>query len=141
MITLRQVNINDAKNLLKWKNEQDTRNNSIVSTQPITLVNHMEWLKKTLADPNISFYIIDINGEPAGDVRLNYSDNETEISIRMDKKYRGMGLATQVIGMFHGHLIAKIVAHNIPSMRVFIANGYRPAKFLTEPVPHYIFEK
>lgn len=140
-LTLRKVTIDDAEDLLRWKNEEDTRKNSIVTDAVIDLFDHMEWLKKTLADPTVEFYIIKDGSQSVGDVRLNHGEKETEISIRMDKSCRGRGLATQVIAMFKSPLTAKIRVHNVASMRVFIANGYRPEEFIAEPAPYLIFRK
>lgn len=139
-LTLRKVEMTDAADLLRWKNEEDTRKNSIVTDAMIDLDDHIKWLTKTLADSTVEFYIILDDGERVGDVRLNHVE-ETEISIRMDKKCRGRGLATQVISMFKAPLLAKIRAHNVASMRVFITNGFRPDEYVEKPVPYYIFRK
>lgn len=141
MITLRKATIDDADMLLGWKNEEDTRKNSILTDAVIDLFDHTMWLRKTLADPAVDFNIILDDGKPVGDVRVNPWRDEREISIRMDKKCRGRGLATQVIALFRGPLVAKIRAHNVASMRVFIANGYRPEEYIEQPVPYYIFRK
>jgi RimJ/RimL family protein N-acetyltransferase len=142
-ITLRPATMDDAELLLRWKNEEDTRKNSIVTDEVIKMENHLKWLEATLLDWSTTFRIILLDGVPVGDVRtqIQLESNMQEISIRMDKQYRGMGLATQVIAMFNGPLLAKIRAHNIASMRVFIANGYRPEKFVDGPAPYYIFRK
>ena len=141
MITKRKVTLDDADMLLSWKNEEDTRKNSIVSDAKIDIVDHVHWLRKTLANPDIEFYIILDDNKAVGDVRINPWEGEREISIRMDKQYRGRGLATQIIALFRGPLVAKIRAHNVASMRVFIANGYRPEQFIDGPAPYYIFRK
>lgn len=143
MINLRKVTIEDAGNLLKWKNEEDTRKNSIVTGEMIKLEDHLVWLKKTLEDPSIDFWIIEDDGLPMGDLRLNHGRTETEISIRLDKASRGKGLATAVVGMVEcsNKLVAKIVAHNLASMRVFISNGYKPYEYIQGEVNYYIFKK
>ncbi len=151
MINLRKVTVEDAENLLKWKNEEDTRRNSIVTGEIIKLENHLEWLKKTLTDPTVQFWIIEDDGVPVGDLRLNHGETESEISIRLDKSCRGKGLATAVIGMVEcpKRLVAKIVAHNLASMRVFISNGYKPYEYicgkydpvLDKTINYYIFKK
>ena len=141
MITLRDVTMDDAEMLLRWKNEEDTRKNAILTDAMIAMDDHRKWLERTLADHTVQFQIILDDGEPVGDVRVNLWNGEREISIRMDKKCRGRGLATQVIALFRAPLVAKIRAHNIASMRVFIANGFRPEQYITDPVPYYIFRK
>lgn len=145
MITFRKATMDDAADLLKWKNEFDTRMNSIVTTDEIKGGPHLIWLANTLADRSVEFLIIELGGEAIGDLRLNHSEREIEVSIRMDKKFRGQGLATQVIGLItepgKKPLAAKIVAQNLASMRVFISNGYRPEEYVQGPVNYYVFKR
>lgn len=151
MITFRKVIMSDAEDLLRWKNEPDTRANSIVTDAIIELEGHLMWLEKTLADKTVEFYIIQLNGESIGDLRLNHGKKETEVSIRMDKRFRGKGLATHVIGLIEPGkvLVAKIRAHNLASMRVFYSNGFRPERayrlngeiVTAGPVDYYVFKK
>ena len=132
--------MDDADILLAWKNEEDTRKNSIVTQDIITRENHLSWLKECLSDSNRELNIILLDEAPVGDVRLD-KGNEIEISIRLDRKYRGKGLATAVIGMFPAPLIAKIVTRNLASMRVFISNGFKPYEYVQGKVAYYIFRK
>lgn len=136
-LNTRLVTIEDAEMLLGWKNEEDTRKNSIATDAVIEMVDHMSWLSKRLQDTPLNFWVILLDDEPVGDLRLEGQ----EISIRMDKKYRGMGLATQVIAMFSGPLVAKVRTHNIASMRVFLANGFRPIEHVDCNSPYLIFKK
>lgn len=147
-ITFRKATMDDALDLLKWKNELDTRMNSIVTDEEIKIDDHLIWLAKTLADRDVEFWIIEKDGEAIGDLRLNHRERESEISIRLDKRFRGKGVATEVIGMVNPgsipkgrRLVAKIRAHNIASMRSFIVNGFRPERFIESPVSYYVFKK
>jgi RimJ/RimL family protein N-acetyltransferase len=140
-LTFRPVTMDDAEMLLRWKNENDTRMNSIISQASIPIENHLKWLAGTLKDESVEFRIILLNGEPIGDLRLNHGQ-ETEVSIRLDKAYRGNGLATRVVGMVRDeNLMAKIVTHNLPSLRVFLANGYKLQEYVIGPVAYYILRK
>ncbi len=143
LITLRNVTMADAADLLKWKNEADTRRNSLLPEVVIEMKDHLVWLERTLSDPSVQFFIIEKDGRAVGDLRLNEGSDETEVSIRLDREFRGQGLATRVISMVpRGKpLMAKIVSHNIPSMRVFIANGYRPAEYCDTTPSYYVFRK
>ena len=162
---LRRVTMADAENLLKWKNEEDTRKNSIVTDAVIKIEDHLVWLEKTLNDPTVDFWIVEYDGQDMGDVRLNHGEEETEVSIRLDKSCRGKGLATDVIGIMSRlknykldpdlskvnckRLVAKITAHNLASMRVFITNGYKPYEYIRVPystltgrsIDYYIFKQ
>lgn len=146
---IRLATMEDAVDLLRFKNEADTRKNSIVSHDEIKMENHLVWLKQHIQDPDCELYVITNNGTPIGDVRFDHLGAEIEISIRMDKAYRGFGMATSIVG-FAGSimqantgktLVAKIVEGNVASMRVFIANGYRPEVYEKGETSYYIFKK
>jgi RimJ/RimL family protein N-acetyltransferase len=142
-LSFRKAQMGDAVDLLRWKNETDTRMNSIVTSDEIKLEDHLVWLEKTLSDPSVSLNIVEMDGRPIGDLRFNHVAQETEVSIRLEKACRGKGVATAVIGRIFGRgiLTAKIVGHNLASMRVFIANGYMPEEFIQGPVNYYVFKK
>jgi RimJ/RimL family protein N-acetyltransferase len=142
-LTLRKATMEDAALLLKWKNEPDTRSNSIVSQEEIQWESHLNWLEKTLKNGAVELSIIELDGRSIGDLRLDW-DGETEVSIRMDVAFRGKGVATKAVGMVNrkGPLKAKIVAHNLASMRVFLKNSYLPYELIRKsPVDYYIFRK
>lgn len=134
-LSFRAVTMEDAELLLSWKNEEDTRKNSIATDAVIQMEDHLKWLSERVLREE--FYIILLDDQAVGDVRLEGD----EISIRMDKKYRGMGLATQVIAQFPYANTAKIRTHNVASMRVFLANGFRPAEHVGGEAPYLIFKR
>lgn len=126
--------MDDAQMLLRWKNDPLTIKNSIVTDKLITMKNHLRWLRKHLGE--ISIIIVD--NTPVGDVRISNG----EIAIKLDIKYRGRGLGAEAIKLASRgkKLTAKIVKHNIPSMRVFIQNGYLPVGLRREgTVEYYVF--
>lgn len=115
----RTATMNDAKNLLKWKNQADTRKFTIATHDKIKMSDHLKWLKDNL-DSN---YII---GDNLGTVRLH----DNEIAIRIDTKHQGKGIAEQAIKHFRrGAMTAKIVEGNIKSMRLFIKCGFKPISY------------
>lgn len=126
--------MDDAQMLLRWKNDPLTIKNSIVTDKLITMKNHLRWLRKNLD----GIFIIIVDNTPVGDVRISGG----EIAIKLDIKYRGRGLGTEAIRLASKgkKLTAKIVKHNIPSMRVFIQNGYLPVSLRREgTVEYYVF--
>jgi RimJ/RimL family protein N-acetyltransferase len=137
MITLRPATIEDAKFLFDLKNDEDTRRNAIVTEDLILWENHLPWLEKRLEKPGMNIIMLD--EIPVGDVRFDYGD-ETEISIKLVPEFRGQGIARRVIGMCLGKLVAYIVDGNIPSMRTFLANGFKPVEYIKGKKNYYRFE-
>ncbi len=137
MITLRPATIEDAKFLFDLKNDPDTRKNAIVSEDLILWENHLPWLEKRLESPGMNIIMFD--DIPVGDVRFDYGE-ETEIGIRLVPEFRGQGIARRAISMCLGKLVANIVEGNVASMRTFLANGFKPVKYITGKKNYYRFE-
>lgn len=131
-IKLRLATMEDADFLLNLKNDEDVRKNSIVSHDLIEKENHIAWLTAKLNDPMTKLYVLCDNEEKYGDIRFDIAE-EIEVSIRICKEFRHMGIATRMVGagcdfiekVFNKRFIAKIVEGNIASMNVFIDNNFR----------------
>jgi len=119
MIHIRPAIIEDAKMLLKWKNDKTMRKFSIVTNKKIKMEDHMRWLKK-----NLKYIHIITDGENAvGDVRIK----NREIAVSVDGKYRRMGFGMGAVNYFKKHgMTAKIVDGNLPSLRLFLKCGFMP---------------
>jgi len=117
--------MHDADFLLKVKNDKDVRANSIVTHDKIKKRNHMKWLRERLSDGKTALFVIYKNGKMAGDVRFDCG-RETEISIRLLPQFRQKGIATAIVRTFsYPGMMAKVVEGNVPSMNVFVTNGYK----------------
>ena len=121
----------DADRMLAWKNYPETRRFAIVSHAIIKRKNHLEWLAK-----NIQFFRMVVEkGRVCGAVRVQ----GREVSIWIDRKFWGRGLATRVVKKVSKKgSVAKIVAGNIDSLRCFIKAGYLPVSFRDG---YYVFRK
>jgi RimJ/RimL family protein N-acetyltransferase len=117
MLFIRPAKIEDADNLLKWKNDPVMRKYSIVSNKAITKRSHIKWLEKNL--DNI-FILNDGTGD-IGDVRLD----EKYIAIKLAPEARGKGYGATAINHFkYPGVLAKIVDGNVASMKTFINCGF-----------------
>ena len=146
MLDTRLATVRDARLLLGWKNEEEVRRFSIVSREKIRYKDHLRWLREVLENPAVALYILTWNGKPCGDMRFSGGDTAIEVSVRIDRNFRNLGIASRAIPYLSKEilwggkpLIAKIVEGNIASMRTFIRCGYRPVEYRTVPVGHYIF--
>lgn len=126
-MTLRPMTMDDADFMLTLKNYPETRHFAIQSHDEIKKEDHYRWLKPRL----IFFQVVckEADGEPIGCVRVFGG----EISIWIDRKYWGLGVATAVIKEVadnsqydKGGLTAKVVDGNVASLRAFIKAGFLP---------------
>lgn len=117
--------------MLALKNDPDTRKFAIATHDEIKREDHYEWLREHY----YQFYIIErLRGESVGAVRLD----QGEISIWVDKAYRGLGIARRILTPdfildddFTGNeysLYARIVDGNVPSMIAFTKAGFVPTE-------------
>ena len=124
--------MSDATDLLRWKNDADTRRFSIIAKDEIRQADHLKWLGKTLQDPNVRLYMILKDGKPVGDIRFDIAD-QVEVSVRIDRPYRRQGIGSWALSTIAPRemadikkpFMAKIVDGNVPSMRIFTKNGFK----------------
>lgn len=131
MVSLKPMTMEDADKMLEWKNYIETRQFAILAHYEIKRADHIRWLKQNIH----YFQTIYYNGERSGAIRLQ----EKEVSIWVDRQFRGRGIAVKAIKrVSHKGFTAKIVAGNLASMRCFIKCGYEPISYQHG---YYIFKK
>ena len=97
MLKLRQVSAEDCRMLWECNNELEVRAVSF-SPEAISYERHVAWFESKLHDPGCYFYIAeDTNHEPVGQVRYQREGTEAEISISLDRKFRGKGYGSSLI--------------------------------------------
>ena len=133
---LRPMTIKDADFMLELKNYPETRMFAISSKKKILKRDHRKWLEKNIQHFKIIGNLIDNHGyEMRGVIRIQ----DNEISIWIDRKYWGFGVASDAINFLsYSGLIARIVDGNIGSMRAFINAGFKPIEHKNN---YYIFQK
>jgi GNAT superfamily N-acetyltransferase len=96
-IRLRPATGEDARNLWQWRNEPETRAASF-STEPIAYDDHVKWLATKLRDRDVFILIAIGQGEvEIGYVRLDVRGDAAEMSLSLDRAYRGRGLGASAI--------------------------------------------
>ena len=94
----------DSQLYFDWANDPDTRRQSF-NSDPISWEMHMAWFTRKLADPNALLLIFENEaGEPVGQVRFERTSvadqaDELIIGVSVDKRQRGKGLSSQLIGL------------------------------------------
>ncbi len=144
---LRPATENDEGLLLEWRNEPETRRQSLQQA-PVSPEQHRRWFRDRLARPSeCRIYIAEIEGSPAGQARIDVTGKgRGEISVAVAAGFRGSGLGPTLIAkateraaadLGAGSVTAVVKKENIASLRAFRAAGYgesRPAERDGEPV-------
>lgn len=124
----------DAARLLAWRNDPVVRAASF-DDRPIERADHVAWLERRLADPTVRLLIIEAEGAPVGQVRLDAdaAGRTAEVSIGLAAEARGRGLAVPVLQdacaiaaseLGADLVIARVKPGNAASLRAFAQAGF-----------------
>ena len=113
-IILRPATIGDARHLFEWRNDPETRMQSI-NTEGILWGKHLLWLKKSLASQSRKIIMEEIEGQPVGTVRLDITAPRSEISWIVAPSARGRGLGMFMVQKAVETLNCSLLAHIKPS--------------------------
>lgn len=129
-LILRKATMDDAELLLEWRNETQSRKNSIHS-EVIDFDHHIDWLKRTLKNDSIQIYIVMQADKAVGDLRLEYCDKTVEFSWSVDYRHRGQGLGKRILAKAIEaagpdiEKICRIKADNIASIKNAMSAGFK----------------
>ena len=116
----------------EWTNDELTRQNSF-SSELISFETHKNWFINKINSKNNSFYLfLDEEQKCVGQVRIEILDTETVIGISVDKNFRGLGLASEMIRaattdfkfLHKSDIIAYIKPENRASISSFLKVGF-----------------
>jgi RimJ/RimL family protein N-acetyltransferase len=134
MPVLRLAGPEDEQRLLDWRNERGVREASF-SSDEISPEEHHRWFADNLLDPGCALLIVEDDGRPVGQVRLERVGTDlAEISVALASDVRGRGvgrealrlaasMAPQLLGVTT--LKALVKEENEASLRAFRAAGFR----------------
>jgi RimJ/RimL family protein N-acetyltransferase len=126
---LRYAEITDFQTTYGWANNSEVRKFSF-NKNKITLKEHANWFFTTLENPKCEYYLLEVNGTPAGSIRFDIEEDEVaKISYLLDPNFTGKGLGTFLlkegvkflkknrpsIRKVYGHVFKK----NIGSIKIF----------------------
>ncbi|MER2998774.1 UDP-2,4-diacetamido-2,4,6-trideoxy-beta-L-altropyranose hydrolase [Pontibacter populi] len=95
-LALRHATIEDIKLVFDWNNDSEVRKHSF-NPEPILLENHIRWYKAKLEDASTTFYIAEIIGTPAAQIRFDVNADTATISYLISKGFRSKGLGHSVL--------------------------------------------
>ena len=106
---------------------------SATLTVPLPATEHAAWLAQTIARADRRLYVAELEGnEPIGTARLDREAGAWEVSITVEPKQRGRGIAMAVLAAIEREarsagvmtLTARIRANNARSVAAFKKAGY-----------------
>ena len=145
---LRKATMEDAKDVLRWRNDPVTRENSFTRDE-IDLDSHLTWFEKKLGQEECFMYILMADDEKVGNIRVDASEGVGEISYMVAPEHRGKGYGKKMIGLLEAELskdakdapihtlFGLTIKSNAASGKCFIANDYAG----TEEKDSYKFTK
>ena len=84
----------DVNLTFKWANSPDVRKFSF-NKDKISFQGHMIWYFDKLQSSNCEYYILEINGNPAGSIRFDIEENHfAKINYLLDPNFTGKGLGS-----------------------------------------------
>jgi RimJ/RimL family protein N-acetyltransferase len=128
-VTLRPATPEDSARLREWRNDPETVAASL-SGRGVEPAEHEAWLERVLADPAERLFVIEENGEPVGQLRLQRRGEGTlEVHIGLAASARGRGLGRRALELAWEQaggepLVARVLAGNERSLRAFAAAGF-----------------
>jgi L-amino acid N-acyltransferase YncA len=132
---LRRATIDDALDVLAWRNDPHTRAMSRDDAAVDRQV-HLDWFAGAVEDPSRLLLVGEADGRGVGMVRFDRAGDRWEVSINIAPDARGRGLGAALLGagleLFaetHAgvEVLAVIKPENATSLRLFEGLGFRPA--------------
>lgn len=132
-LVLRRAALEDEVLLLLWRNDPITRGVSF-SPDEISPEEHHQWFVRKLEDPGCALLIVECEGKPIGQVRLDRTaPGVAEISIGLAPDSRGRGLGREALGLSVSEasrlldvstVTARVKRDNRASLASFTAAGF-----------------
>jgi len=133
VLKLRRAEPVDEAFVLALRNESSTRASSF-STDEVGPEEHHRWFTRKLFDPDCALLIVEVDGIPVGQVRLDrVAQDIAEVSIGLAPEARGRGLGRESLRqavlearrlLFVTSLRALVKRQNAASLAAFAAAGF-----------------
>ncbi len=128
---LRKAQMEDALEVLRWRNDESTRKNSF-NHDEISEESHLNWFKTKLEDRKCFMFILEDDSKPVGSVRVDVVDETGEISYMIAPESRGKGYGNAALELLNMEkdieelraLVGFVDTTNTASAKCFEKNGY-----------------
>ena len=130
-VTLRPVTPADCQVIYQWQINPDIRRYAHETASP-SEIEHESWFARRLADPEGQYFVVELEGAPAGMLRLEpYSrtDGDWLISILIAPDCQRQGLGRASLDLAHAlwpvsTFVAEVLPENTASHHLFASAGY-----------------
>jgi RimJ/RimL family protein N-acetyltransferase len=132
-LNLRRTVDSDCETFWDWANDPEARAASFRS-KAISWEEHAKWFRAKMADPKAILYTAtNKDGGLVGEVRYQIEGKRAQLSISVDRRYRGRGLGQKLLTLatekvFQDSAIecidARIKPANTPSLKLFSSVGF-----------------
>lgn len=102
-LSLRNATMGDAMDIMKWRNDEQSRQNSF-NKDIIRIPEHLEWYKKRMGDENCHLFILEDDNVSAGYIRIDCDRDFGEISYIIAPEKRGQGLGKEILALLEKKL-------------------------------------
>lgn len=137
-VLLRPASEPDECLLLRWANDQSSRDNSFPQDL-IDRKSHHVWFTEKLLQPESEIFIAEMtDGMPVGQIRFDRQRNgDTLVDVSVDSDFRGLGIGAQIIvegrnaiqKIWPGvTIMAEVFDDNGPSKTSFLNAGFHKVK-------------
>lgn len=132
-VTIRMAVQADSDSILEISNDPKVRANSF-RNDAITPEEHALWFDRHIRDPKRPFYVLEVDGRVAGQVRFEPHGGEMRLSYSIAREFRGQGLATGLVAggcaamrrqLGPLDVVATTLRDNLRSQRVLELVGFR----------------
>lgn len=130
-IFLRGVISQDAEMLLRWRNDFETRRNSI-NTAAVSPEEHARWMHRVLVGDVHKVSVALDDDIPVGVIRLesDFKEKACDLSFTVAPEHRGRGYGSAIVaqalrGMGDVRVTAEVKIFNEASRRIFDKLGFR----------------
>jgi RimJ/RimL family protein N-acetyltransferase len=130
---IRAANLSDLQDIFEWRNDSFSRSMSL-SSESVSLNEHIDWYKRSLKNPHRKIYIGSINELKVGVARFDFDKDagKSEVSININPLLRGKGFGSTLLSKSisvhkksnNATLIATVKKENDSSLRIFSKCGF-----------------
>jgi UDP-2,4-diacetamido-2,4,6-trideoxy-beta-L-altropyranose hydrolase len=129
-LALRGILPQDASILLAWRNDPETRRNSI-NTGEISWKEHVRWFEEVMHHHHEQISIAELDSIPVGVIRFSWNEhnNSCDVSFTVASEYRGRGVGLRMVqqaieGLRSTRILARVKSSNFASRRIFERLGF-----------------
>ena len=129
MLQLRLATIEDARCFFDWVNSPDSLAQKLKTSKAVEWSAHLKWFEARLESRDGLLAIVEFEGRPVGQVRLEKRTDGHHVDIYIVPEARRAGIAAQALRIAFGILksrpiIATVLLDNEASHRLFCHTGF-----------------